>query len=237
VQIGPKIRIGGTLGKIGQDIKEGAGKVAKAAAPVVSLFNPAIGAALGAAGTALDTSGGAVSLGDVLKNGGMAAIPGIAGKALGVLQNVPGAGSIADLIRGAGNTVSNLPGADAIGGALGKLGGLVPRNADGSPDWAKIAQLGAVAIPAIQGYSDAQAANRRAAQQYDVANKAQTAQLDYANGLLASAAPVRDASSAALLARIRGGAPAAPNLSGLLTAGSNPFGARYAPLVAPPRAA
>lgn len=61
MQIGPRIRIGGSVGKIGQKVKIGVGKVAQKAAPIVSIFNPALGAAVGAAGDVLDTSEGGFS--------------------------------------------------------------------------------------------------------------------------------------------------------------------------------
>ncbi len=63
MRIGPKIRIGGTLGKIGQKLKEGVGKVEKAAAPFVSLIpgvSQLAAPILNASGNILDTSDGGI---------------------------------------------------------------------------------------------------------------------------------------------------------------------------------
>lgn len=70
-QIGPRIRIGGSVGKAGQAIKEGAGKVLSnkyvdMAASLIPGVGPGIAAAANAAGHVLDTSGGGIhSVGDV----------------------------------------------------------------------------------------------------------------------------------------------------------------------------
>jgi hypothetical protein len=115
IQIGPRIRVGGTVGKIGQSIKEGVGKVAKVAAPVVSMFNPALGAVVGGAGTVLDTSGGGVGVGDILKSGvanygigRVAQAAGLSDRARGLLGSLgigggdssDGSGTIADASTG-----------------------------------------------------------------------------------------------------------------------------------------
>lgn len=127
MQIGPRIRVGGTLGHLGQEVKIGAGKVAKAAAPVVSFFNPAIGAALAAGGTALDTSHGAVNPLDIAKgaimNGGLGAlgrgvsmIPGVSS-----ISHLPGIGGVVNAAEGIGNEIGNSGIGSAIKGAAGKL--------------------------------------------------------------------------------------------------------------------
>jgi hypothetical protein len=74
IQIGPKIRVGGTIGHIGQSIKEDVGKLAHN--PLVDAglsFIPGVGpiaaGLIAATGRALDTSGGGVGVGDVLKSG------------------------------------------------------------------------------------------------------------------------------------------------------------------------
>lgn len=117
MQIGPKIRVGGTLGKIGQGLKEGVGKVAKTVAPIASFINPGLGAVLAAGGTALDTSHGGVSLGKTLASGlGAYSM----GKVAGPLVNkIPGVGGMLGKI---GDTASHLPGAGMAGNLLGKLG-------------------------------------------------------------------------------------------------------------------
>jgi hypothetical protein len=119
-QIGPKIRIGGTIGKIGQDIKEGAGKVLSNPLVDTALaFVPGVGPGLAAGarglGTALDTSNGSVGLGDILKN--TAEQYGI-GK---VATSLPGlVKSGASGIAKAGASVLG------IGGSSGSSGGTVP---------------------------------------------------------------------------------------------------------------
>lgn len=84
IQIGPRIRVGGTLGKIGQDIKIGTGKVLSN--PIVEgglgFINPALGAAAGGLGRALDTSGGSVGIGDIVKGAGIGGLAGMAGAGL-----------------------------------------------------------------------------------------------------------------------------------------------------------
>ena len=62
MQLGPRIRIGGSVGKLGQKAKITVGKLAQKTAPIVSLVNPAMGAAFGAAGDILDTSEGSFSI-------------------------------------------------------------------------------------------------------------------------------------------------------------------------------
>jgi len=130
IQIGPRIRVGGTLGKIGQNLKIGAGKVLKN--PIVSGLStfipgvgPGIAALSNALGTALDTSGGSVSPLDVLLGAGKGyaagklaeAIPGIwkgAGSILGSDQSI--GGKINDLTK-------LIPGVSGLEKYLGGGGG------------------------------------------------------------------------------------------------------------------
>lgn len=111
MQIGPKIRIGGSVGKVGQNIKLAAGKAAKQAAPFVSFINPALGAGLAAAGTGLDTSHGGVSPLDIVKTGGLNYL----GGKIGGFDIQPGEGvtSLSDLAKKFGG-----------GGGGGGLGGI-----------------------------------------------------------------------------------------------------------------
>jgi predicted phage tail protein len=117
-QIGPKIRIGGTVGKIGQSVKEGVGKVAKVAALPVSFFNPAIGAALAAGGKALDTTDGGSSLGDLALAG--AKTYGMGKVAGPLVRAIPGMGSIGDKL---GGLAKALPGVGSIMGSGGGMTG------------------------------------------------------------------------------------------------------------------
>jgi hypothetical protein len=93
-QIGPRIRIGGTVGKIGQNIKIGLGKTEKAIAPFASLI-PGVGAIaapiLNTAGNLFDTSNGGVHLNNLpriaLQDAGLYGVgklaSGVAGKLMG----------------------------------------------------------------------------------------------------------------------------------------------------------
>ena len=77
-QIGPRIRVGGTLGKIGQNAKIGLGKLEKSVAPLAMFVpgvGPALAAGLEASGNIMDTSNGGLHLnnlpGVALKTAGM----------------------------------------------------------------------------------------------------------------------------------------------------------------------
>lgn len=122
IQIGPRIRVGGSVGKIGQQLKVGAGKVLKKVAPVATLIpgvGPLAAAGLAAAGTAMDTSKGRVGLGDLagagVKSYGLSRAAGLLTKVPGVsaigkkLGGLPGVGRAGEFLRGA---------RDRIGGAL-----------------------------------------------------------------------------------------------------------------------
>lgn len=101
MQIGPRIRVGGTAGKIGQKLKIGAGKVAQPLGKVVSLVNPGLGTAISTVGDALDTTDGKFNIGRAAGN--------------------------AALQYGAGRVLDKIPGVSKVGHAIGdKLGGMVP---------------------------------------------------------------------------------------------------------------
>jgi len=114
-QIGPRIRVGGTLGKIGQNIKIGAGKVASN--PIVqgiagATLGPGAAAAIGGLGKVLDTSHGSVGVGDIAGGAIKGGAAGYAGSKLGSavksgIGSLPGAlgssGSDGEMPMGMGN--------------------------------------------------------------------------------------------------------------------------------------
>lgn len=121
MQIGPRIRVGGTLGKIGQAAKVGLGKLDKAAAPFVAMI-PGVGQIaapiMNMAGTVLDTSHGGVSLGDLGRAGIQSAGMYGAGKLLGgTISHIPGVSTL-------GAKISEIPGVSALGGALKNIPGV-----------------------------------------------------------------------------------------------------------------
>lgn len=101
-QIGPKIRIGGTIGKIGQNVKIAAGKalsnpIVDGALTLIPGVGPGLAAAAGAAGKVLDTS-----------NGGLHGVQGVMDVAKGAAAGY-GAGKLAvGLKSGIGSTISGL---------------------------------------------------------------------------------------------------------------------------------
>ena len=142
-QIGPKIRVGGTLGHIGQQIKEGVGKVAKAAAPIVA-FVPGVGQIaapiLEAGGNILDTSNGGIhNIGDVGRIAGESALLALPG-ATGLTSKLSGGATgleglkaeLGNVFGGANNLLTKIPGVQgledmvggggAAGGAAGEAG-------------------------------------------------------------------------------------------------------------------
>lgn len=128
IQIGPRIRIGGTVGKVGQNIKIGVGKVAKAAAPIAALVpgvGPLAAAGLAAGGTALDTSKGRVGLGNIVKAG---ALTGGLSKLGGLAKNIPGMSRLGEMVK-------QLPGAGMVGSAIDRVkgaGGAIDQAAGGA---------------------------------------------------------------------------------------------------------
>lgn len=125
IQIGPKIRVGGTLGKVGQDLKIGAGKVASN--PWVqgiagATLGPGAAAAIGALGKTLDTSHGSVGLGDIAKGGVQGYGAGKLGQTVGGLaKGGLSLGKVGGLVTGGGADGQGNFG--ALGDAAGKLGG------------------------------------------------------------------------------------------------------------------
>lgn len=150
MQIGPRIRVGGSVGKMGQKLKVGAGKLASKAAPIVSFINPALGTALGVAGDALDTTDGKFNVGNAVKRGVMNyGVGKIGGKVLSPLMSkVPGVNRIPGLgggepdlsgIDGARDFVSkinvdNLGKAGGGGGGWSGISSLVSGNGGGMGD-------------------------------------------------------------------------------------------------------
>lgn len=111
MQIGPRIRVGGTLGKIGQKAKIGVGKLAQPVGKVVSVFNPALGTAISTAGDILDTSDGKFNFGNAAKN---AAIQYVGGKIVGKVA--PKIGGLFNKGAGAAGDIG-LPGGDIASAA------------------------------------------------------------------------------------------------------------------------
>lgn len=117
-QIGPRIRIGGTLGHIGQQVKEGVGKLDKAAAPFVGMI-PGVGQIaapiMNIAGHALDTSDGGLNGGNIgkvaLQSAGMYGL----GKLGSLLGSVPGVGGAVQSVE---HMAGGLPGVSQAEGFL-----------------------------------------------------------------------------------------------------------------------
>ena len=136
IQIGPRIRVGGTLGHIGQQAKETLGKIDKKAAPFVAMI-PGVGQIaapiMNIAGNALDTSngGGIKSLGDIGRVGLESALMAGGGKLLSGLGKIPMVGSAIHGIEGA---VSSLPGVSAVTSAAQKAGDVIPQSAKSAYD-------------------------------------------------------------------------------------------------------
>lgn len=129
IQIGPRIRVGGTLGKIGQDVKIGAGKVLSnplvdAGLTFIPGVGPGIAAAAGGLGKALDTSHGSVGVGDIAKGALTGYAAGTAGQALkGGLSAVKGAYDVGGMAGAGKMALSKLTGAPMPGGAPGAAPG------------------------------------------------------------------------------------------------------------------
>jgi hypothetical protein len=150
IQIGPRIRVGGTLGKIGQKVKIGAGKVL--ANPVVDTalafvpgVGPGVAAGARALGTALDTSHGSVGLGTIAKNGieqyalnkAATSIPGMFGKGKSVTDILRdatsmggGSGSAPGGVAGSGGVAQTVAQSAPPTGVFGKLGAFAKNNKD-----------------------------------------------------------------------------------------------------------
>lgn len=248
IQIGPRIRVGGDLGRLGESIKQNVGQAAKIAAVPVSFVNPALGAALAVGGRALHTNEGAAGIGDLVgagvKNyatgqiggkllaGVKRALPTAAGAAGGLLgggSSGGGGGAEGDpgvFIPGGAGDVGQLPDGTPSGGGGGiwdTIAGIgrrvLPTGKDGGIDWL---QLGAGGLAALQGYNSAQAAGRAG----DLENEA----LAHTRELWESGKPLREQGMAGILN------PRKVALDDVYSDPTNPFAQRPAPSVpgAPP---
>ncbi len=201
IQIGPRIRVGGTLGKIGESVKQHAGQVAKIASVPLSFMNPALGAALAAGGRALHTNEGAAGLGD---------LAGAAGKAYAL-------GKVGQGIGGA------LKGAGSIGSKLGSLGGALKQ---GIPAIKSLAGGNMPNIPGLPGGFDAMGvlggidAVRQQQQARDTQNKA----MQYATDSYDARQPLRTQGMAGML-----NPKAPPALAAIQRNKGNHYGAPQAP--------
>lgn len=227
MQIGPRIRVGGTVGKIGQNVKnavtKGATDVGHAVGSVASnpLAQGGLAAFLAATGVGAPAAA-AIMAG--MKGGGALLAPGgnigdgiggaVKGAALGA-----GAAKAGDLVRGAlsgGGGLSGVLGSakSALTGGLKATGGFAGgagagSDVSGMSSILKLLGLAGTGIAGVQGYNDA----KRAGAAQDAALGANTAiaqQLQaHGSDLLAGAAPIRKAAEAGMSARLAAG-PAAP---------------------------
>jgi hypothetical protein len=116
-QIGPRIRIGGSIGKVGQNIKIAAGKalenpIVDGALTLIPGVGPGLAAAAGASGRVLDTS-----------NGGLHGLSGVGSLAAGAAEGY-GAGKVAGLAKTAlGSLVQQGAGYFGGGSAAGAASG------------------------------------------------------------------------------------------------------------------
>jgi hypothetical protein len=243
-QIGPRIRVGGTLGAIGEGVKQNLGQVAKIAAVPVSFVNPALGAALAVGGRALHTNEGAAGVGDLVGAGVKNYATGKIGSAVlgGVRRALPAiGGAIAGRAVGGGAPATDVNGGSMIpggpdfdpssGGAGG--GGGMPweqilaavtgggTQGGGGIDWGSL--LGKVGgfvkdnglDLAMAGLATAQGVN--AAKASSRAGGFQDKAINLAEQNWAAGAPLRAAGTTRLLT------PKAANLSSVYTDPSNPF--------------
>lgn len=211
IQIGPRIRVGGSVGHFGEQLKQQVGHAAQIAAVPVSFVNPGLGAALAVGGRALHTNEGAAGIGDLVGAGVKNYATGKLGNLAlsGVKRALPLAGSLIGRAGGGGAggaaaDATDVSGAGMIPGGpdfdpssgggngapdlLGSLGGLLPHGKDGGIDWM---QLGAAGLAGLQGYQSAQAAGRAG----DLEEQA----LAHANELWAAGAPLRERGMAGIL--------------------------------------
>lgn len=213
MQIGPKIRVGGSVGKIGQGLKIGAGKVLSnpiAQGAIGAFLGPGAAAAAGGLGRALDTTNGGSGIGDL---------------ALGTAKGY-GVGKVGQVAKGALGALGGGSSAGGAAGAASAASGLIPHNAEGGIDWGKLASgaAGGVgdfltgngglnALGAAQGVNAAMLGKKSS----DFANKA----FDLQNDSYTQRAPLR------ALGMQRLTTPTAPNISGIqATTGANPFAPR-----------
>lgn len=226
-QIGPRIRIGGTVGKVGQNVKIAAGKaltnpIVDGALTLIPGVGPAFAAAAGAAGQALDTS-----------NGGLHGASGVGKLATGAAKGYA-AGKIAGGIKDAVNMVRT-GGLDALRNAAsaeaGRAGNRLASGqspiagGQGMSAWEKLLLGATAAAPLLGGVGDSSAAAAR-----DELLKKQVGAGDeaasMARQLFAGATPIRQAAEAGLQARLAAGPRPVPDVSGLRSK-RNPFASQY----------
>lgn len=172
IQLGPRIRIGGSLGALGQKAKVGTGKVLsnKIVQGVIgATAGPWAAAAAGAAGKALDTSRGRVGIGDLAKGGVTGGISGLAGmgvkNAVGSIARHGVKGAVGSGLSTAKRLVSG-GGSDGTG-RFGMAGDLVGRFGGGDDDGGRSSVLDALLLG---GGIAASAADRK--RQQDMQNRA-----------------------------------------------------------------
>lgn len=126
MQIGPRLRVGGTLGHIGQQAKLGLGKIEQTAAPALGMIpgiGPLLAAGVAAHGRVLDTSHGSVGLGDIagagIKGGAMGALAGGLSHLPGIASHIPGVSSVEGWLGGGAGAGAAGAAGQAAGGAAG----------------------------------------------------------------------------------------------------------------------
>lgn len=212
-------KIGKGISKVGKVV----GTVAQKAAPFAGLIpgvGPLAGLALGAGGSVLAGH----NMATTLKSGAMGAASGLAGSKL-----LGGKGISGLLSKGAGMIGSGgapaAAGAPATGGGgvLGSIGSLVAEAKKRGISIGDLVKLGIGGAGAVAGISSA----NKAGKQGDVASGKQAAIADQMN---ARGAPMAEAASRGLLARLaQGSQPYADR--------ANPFTANFAPPPVAPAAA
>lgn len=224
IQIGPRIRVGGTLGKAGQQAKLAVGKAAKMAAPIASFANPALGALLAGAGTALDTSQGKVGLTDIALNAGMNYAGGkLAKGALGKLKLPSSLARTPGIVPEAGSgggqnllqrLIGSVTGTGGEGNMVQRLLGSLTQGGgkDGQGEWGMLGDFLSDPNKLLMGGSVVASAlgNRETRQQRERAMK-------YATDSFDRRAPLRDAGMAAALN------PARPDLSAIYANPGNAY--------------
>jgi hypothetical protein len=121
MQIGPRIRVGGSVGKAAQKLKVGTGKVLSKVAPVAGFINPGLGVAMSGIGDALDTTDGKFDLKKAavgaITSGVGGKIPGI-DKVMNVAGKIPGVDTVKRVGGGIIDRVRDIPGVERAGGAI-----------------------------------------------------------------------------------------------------------------------
>ena len=155
----------------------------------------------------------------------MAALPGVGSALTGAIGALPGGSAVTGALQSAGGwagkLLGSIPGSQTFASGLGKavnaagndvwgaaqklgLNKAVPRAADGSIDWGQVAKMGATAIPAIQGYNAANAANKYAQQRRAAASDATQSVTDMARQIFGRVAPGSTTPSTNYLALLAG---------------------------------